>query len=149
MDDKILNDDEVIQHDLSLFLSLPPSLSFSLFLFLSLSLSLSLRLYRCLFFFYSLWNLFQNILWTSFLFSSLLFSSSFTLSFPPLPSSFVTSRILFFHYLFIYAMFQDEDDDDGDEGFGLDTVTESMMIAKMQVRHIIEHSLLSTIKNVL
>ena len=33
-------------------------------------------------------------------------------------------------------VFQDEDDEDGDEGFGLDTVTESMMIAKMQVRSI-------------
>ena len=41
MDDKILNDDEVIQHDLSLslFLSLPP-LSFSLSLSFSFSLSL-------------------------------------------------------------------------------------------------------------
>ena len=37
------------------------------------------------------------------------------------------------HILIVSDVLQDEDDDDGDEGFGLDTVTESMMIAKMQV----------------
>ena len=48
----------------------------------------------------------------------------------------------FIIYLILYHIstecnvFQDEDDEDGDEGFGLDTVTESMMIAKMQVRSI-------------